>query len=143
MTREEFKKMLPTISCIYKEEGDKIVVDSNHGGTIDMSFRFTEDLEIEHITNIPSNVEFRNAGSVNLDNLEILPEGTKFRNGGDVNLQSLVSLNFSPGMEFENMGDIYLKSTIGGWIKDWEGSIKGISTKRILNKMIGEGLLIR
>lgn len=143
MTKEEFKKMLPTIACNYKEEGDKIIVYSNHGGTIDMVFRFTGDFEFEYITSIPPNVEFRNPGDVNLSNLEILPEGTKFRNGGDVILESLVNLNFYPGMEFENMGDIYLKSAIGGWLKNWEGSIKGIDSKRILNEMIEESLLVR
>jgi hypothetical protein len=77
-------------------------------------------------------------GLVHLNSLEIIPEGIEFDNGGDVYLNSINAL--PKGTVFNNGGDINLKSLIGGWFSQWEGKIRRISTKSLLNKMISLGL---
>jgi hypothetical protein len=60
---------------------------------------------------------------------------------GDVWLGSLTSL--PSGVEFGNRGDVWLKSLIGDWFYLWNGNIKGIDKKRLLNKMIKDGVFER
>jgi len=65
---------------------------------------------------------------------------------GDVWLESLTSL--PPGVVFENGGrhggSVFFESLINvGFIGDWEGNIEGIGSKRLLNKMIADGLFDR
>ena len=86
-------------------------------------------------------MEFRNEGYVSLNSLTSLPPGVEFRNERYVSLNSLTSL--PPGVEFKNRGDVYLRSLIRGGFQDWEGNIKGIDSKRLLNFMISKGLFER
>ena len=79
-------------------------------------------------------------GFVDLRSLTSLPPGVEFKNRGFVDLESLTSL--PPGVEFNNGGDVYL-NLIGGWFGKWEGNIKGISSKRLLNLMISKGVFKR
>ena len=78
---------------------------------------------------------------VYLDSLTSLPPGVVFKNGGSVFLDSLASI--PPSVVFKNGGDVDLRSLIGGWFYYWEGNIKGIDRKRLLNKMISLGLFER
>ncbi len=115
MTQEEFIKVLDKKGYSYDIEGDKIIVNRK--------------------------------GGVGLGMLTSLPPGVVFRNGGDVYLTSLTSL--PPGVEFSNEGikiklaAIYLNALIGGRFNDWKGNIEGIDSKRLLNKMIKDGVFER
>ena len=60
---------------------------------------------------------------------------------GLVDLKSLTSI--SPGVVFNNRGDVDLGSLIRGWIDDWSGNIEGIDSNRLLNLMINKGLFER
>jgi hypothetical protein len=75
-----------------------------------------------------------------LRSLESLPLGVQFQNHGHVGLRSLESL--TPGVRFENQGSVYLRSLVGGWFDKWEGNIKGIESKRLLNLMISKGVFV-
>ncbi len=79
-------------------------------------------------------------GSVWLDALTSIPPGVVFNNGWAVNLTSLTSL--PPGVEFRNGGYVYLDALMG-WFSNWEGNIKGIDPKRLLNFMISKGVFER
>jgi hypothetical protein len=46
-------------------------------------------------------------------------------------------------VEFSNGGDVYLRSLIGDWFSKWKGNIEGIDEKRLLNKMIKDGVFER
>jgi hypothetical protein len=52
-------------------------------------------------------------------------------------------------VEFNNGGSVYLRSLIGGsalvdgWFNRWESNIEGIDSKRLLNKMIKQGVFER
>jgi hypothetical protein len=129
MIREEFIKVLDDKGYSYEIEGNKIVV--THGRYVDL----------ESLTSIPHGVEFKNGGYVDLKSLTSLSPGVSFRNEGSVDLKSLTSL--PPGVEFKNIGDVYLKSLTGGRFYDWKGNIKGIDKKRLMNKMIKDGLFER
>ena len=59
---------------------------------------------------------------------------------GNVNLSDLTSL--PPGVEFKNTGNVTLKSLVGGYFIEWQGNIKGIDNKRLLNVMISKGMFI-
>jgi hypothetical protein len=39
---------------------------------------------------------------------------------------------------FKNEGIVYLGSIIGGRFDDWEGNIKGVDSKKLLNFMISK-----
>ena len=80
-------------------------------------------------------------GDVYLNALTSLPPGVVFNNKGNVYLNSLTSL--PPGVVFNNKGGVYLEFLIGVWLYEWEGNIKGIDEKRLLNKMISIGLFDR
>ena len=154
MTREEFIKVLEEKGYPFKEEGGKIIV------TYSVDYGY---VNLSHLPSIPPGVIFDNTGSVNLEGIDIIPEGTVFTNGGEVFLDGLETISsgvvfnnrkfiylpsvksISSGIEFNSYGDIYLKSLIGGegWFYRWEGNIKGIDPKRLLNKMIEDGTFDR
>ena len=130
MKIEKFKKELDNRSCSYKEEGNKIIVNSI-GGVVHLG----------NLHTLPEGIKFSNVGDVYLQNLQTMPEGTVFSNIGDVDLRSLRTL--PKGTTFSNTAWVNLKSLIGGWFDDWKGNIKGIDHKRLLNKMIELGLFDR
>ena len=66
-----------------------------------------------------------------------LPTRVEFRNRGDVLLSPFIIL--PPGVEFNNTGGVRIR----GWFDDWEGNIEGIDPKRLLNKMIKQGVFER
>jgi hypothetical protein len=76
-----------------------------------------------------------------LDSLTSIPSGVEFRNGESVYLSSLASL--PPGVEFNNKKNVFLVSLTGDWFSEWKGNIEGIDSKRLLNKMIKDGLFER
>jgi len=129
MTREEFIEILGKEGYSYKIEGDKVVV-KNKG-----------NVWLGGITSLPTGVEFRNGGDVLFYALTSLPPDVVFKNRGDVNLQSLTSL--PPGVEFRNRWIVNLRSLIGGDFTKWNGNIEGIDSKRLLNKMIKDGVFER
>ena len=148
MTREEFIKKLDEKGYSYKIQGDKIIV--NRKGTVSLNA----------LTSLPPGVEFKNGGAVYLDALTSIPPGVEFRNNGDVNLNSLTSLppgvvfsnrahvylraltSLPPGVEIKNRWSVNLDVLIGGWFDEWKGNIEGIDSKRLLNKMIKDGIFI-
>ena len=75
---------------------------------------------------------------VDLSALTSIPPGVVFKNGGYIDLSALTSL--PPGVEFNNGEDVYLGLLIGRWFDEWEGNIKGIASKRLLNVMIKQGV---
>lgn len=127
MTREEFIKVLEEKGYSYEIEGDKLIVTQN--GNIWLSLR-----------EIPSGVEFNNNAEVYLGSLETIPPSVKFSNRKLVWLTSIKSI--SPGVEFMNGTIINLESITGGYFHNWEGNIKGIDFKRLLNGMIKRGVFI-
>jgi len=149
MTREAFKQVLDAKGYSYKIEGNRVVVTDE--GVVylkdltslpsDVEFRNDGGIELSALTFLPPGVEFRNGGYVSLNSLTSLPPGVEFRNRDDVWLKSLTSI--PPGVEFKNRGYVYLRSLIRGGFQDWEGNIKGIDSKRLLNKMISLGLFER
>jgi hypothetical protein len=129
MTREEFIEILKENKISYEIKGNKVVI--THMDTI----------FLHNIDTIPSNVEFNNRGSIYLYRIKFLPQGVVFNNSGSVTLDSVRSI--SKGVYFNNEGVIELDFIIGGWFFEWEGNIKGIDEKRLLNKMISLGLFER
>ena len=128
MTQKEFIKILDERSYSYEIEGDKVVF--NNGGNVYLT----------SLTSLPPGVEFRNRGVVSLDSLTSIPHGVEFRNRGVVLLNVLTSI--PPGVVFRNEGDVYLGFLIGRWFDEWKGNIEGIDSKRLLNKMIKQGMFI-
>ena len=129
MTQEKFRGVLDEKRYSYEMEGNKIVVTRNG------------DVDLISLTSLPPGVEFKNKGVVWLSELTSLPPGMEFGNKGRVYLNSLTSI--PPGVEFKNRGHINLKSLMDGFFNDWKGNIKGIDSKRLLNKMISLGLFER
>ena len=129
MTREEFIQILDSKRYSYRQEENNIVV--NRLG----------DVNLHSLTTIPEGIVFSNGGDVSLSSLTTLPEGTVFSNGGQVYLESLTTL--PEWIVFSNKGRVHLESLIGGWDFRWKGNIKGIDSKRLLNKMISIGLFNR
>jgi len=41
---------------------------------------------------------------------------------------------------FKNRGYVWLDYLLGGYFNRWSGNIEGIDSKRLLNKMIKDGL---
>jgi hypothetical protein len=110
VTREEFIKILDKKEYSYKIEGYKVVV--THKG-----YPLT---------------------GITLNSLTSIPPGVEFINRGDIYLNSLTSL--PPGVEFKNGGTVRLKSLLGGYSDEWNGNIEDIDSKRLLNKMIKQGV---
>ena len=86
------------------------------------------------------NIVVTHGGSVWLDSLTSLPPGVEFNNKEDVYLDRLTSL--SPDVVFNNGRDVKLNSLIGGHFNKWEGNIRGIDDKSLLNLMISKGMFI-
>ena len=128
MTQEEFIKALDRRGYSYEIKEDKIVVTHKKW------------ILLNTLETLPPGVEFKNIGDVDLDSLETLPPGVGFKNKGYVDLQSLKTI--SPGVEFRNKGGVLLRDLIGGF-GDWSGNIEGIDEKRLLNKMIKDGVFER
>ena len=149
MTREEFIKILKEKRYPYKIEGDKIIVtdewnvDLNSLTSIPpgVEFKNVGDVHLNRLTSLPPGVEFKNVGYVILFSLTSLPPGAEFKNRGNVGLNSLTFL--PSGVEFNNEGDVYLEYLTGGWFDVWKGNIEGIDSKRLLNKMIKDGVFER
>jgi hypothetical protein len=80
-------------------------------------------------------------GNAYLPEVESLPPNIEFRNRGDIYLYRLASI--SPGVIFDNSGGVHLKRIMGGWWINWEGNIDGMSSKRLLNLMIKQGVFER
>jgi len=149
VTREEFIEILDDKGYPYEIEGDKVVV--THGGWVDLDsltslppgveFRNGGDVGLDSLTSLPTGVEFKNEGHVYLDSLTSISPGVVFKNVGYVDLESLTSI--SPGVKFNNREDVDLESLIGGYFDDWKGNIEGIDSKRLLNKMIKQGVFER
>ena len=55
------------------------------------------------------------------------------------------SSSLPPGVVFSNEGDVKLPDLIGEFndFNKWKGNIKGVASKRLLNKMIKDGVLER
>jgi len=154
----------------YKIEEDKIVVMGDRPvdlwgiQEIPSAIKFINKgyLDLESITSLPPGVEFKNGGDVYLKSLKTLPPGAEFNNEkGDVHLQALKTLppgvvfnnekrvylesitSISIGVKFMNGGDVYLKLiNQGSFFSDWNGNIKGIDSKMLLNGMIKRGVFI-
>jgi hypothetical protein len=126
MTKEEFIKVLDRNDYSYEIEGNKLVV-TREGNAL-----------LHDLASLPDDVVFRNKGHVHLDSLPTFPPNVVFENEGHILLNSLTSI--PPGIVFGSKSDVYLKSLMGEWSDDWEGNIKGIESKRLLNKMISLGL---
>ena len=129
MNKEEFSKVLNREKYSYEIQGDKLVV--THEWTV----------YLNSLTSLPPGVEFKNKGDVVLFSLTYLPPDVVFKNKGDVYLDHLTSI--SPGVEFNNEGGVDLDSLTGDWFSAWEGNIEGIDSKRLLNKMIKDGVFER
>lgn len=148
MTREAFIEVLKREDYSYKIEGDKIVVTDEEGVWLQsltsipsgVVFKNEGDVYLRALTSLPPGVEFRNRGVVSLDSLTSIPHGVEFRNRGVVLLNVLTSI--PPGVVFRNEGDVYLGFLIGRWFDEWKGNIEGIDSKRLLNKMIKQGMFI-
>jgi 5,10-methenyltetrahydromethanopterin hydrogenase len=149
MTREEFIKELKVRRYSHKIEGDKIIV--NDGESVDLRnltsippgtvFKNEGWVDLDALTSLPPGTVFENEGDVYLNSLTSIPPGTVFKNEGWVDLESLTSI--PPGTVFENEGNVHLKYIIGGYFNEWEGNIRGIASKRLLNKMIKDGVFER
>ena len=126
MTREAFIEVLKKEGYSYEMEGDKVVV-TDRG-----------DVYLFSLTSLPPDVEFRNSWDVNLNGLTSLPSGVAFKNRDEVYLSALTSL--PPGVVFKNRGYVYLDYLLGGYFNRWSGNIEGIDSKRLLNKMIKDGV---
>ena len=169
MTREAFIKVLGAKGYPYEIEGDKIIVTHKYGvnlKSLDMipagvHFNNKEDLDLGSLISLPPRVEFNtegnvylnslkelsadvrfnNGGILNLRALEVIPSGVQFNNGSTVYLYDLTSL--PSGVVFKNGDDVYLNALIGGSFSGWNGNIEGIDSKRLLNKMIKDGVFER
>jgi len=128
MTREEFIEQLDYMGVPYKIEGDKIVVNGTN-------------IKLNLLDSIPSGVRFDNRIGVSLVSLKHLPPDVVFFNREDVFFRDIETI--SPGVEFRNGGYVYLgKFTDGGLFHYWDGNIKGIDSKRLLNLMIKQEMFI-
>jgi hypothetical protein len=152
MTQKEFIEVLDEKGYSYEMMGDSVVVNGgNSQGVVYLEsltslppgvvFRNEGGVNLNVLLSLPPGVKFRNRGYVSLDSLTSLPPGVEFRNRDDVWLKSLTSI--PPGVEFNDRGNVYLRSLIRGGFQDWEGNIKGIDSKRLLNSMISKGLFNR
>ena len=96
---------------------------------------------MDSLNTLPPGFQFDNGEDVYLHSLKTLPPNTVFRNKGNVGLYSIKTL--PPDMGFRNEGDVHLESLVGGRFNRWSGNIEGIESKRLLNKMIADGLFDR
>jgi hypothetical protein len=120
MTREGFLKILDRIAelrkikDLYQIQDGKILISSNTG-TVD--FNFTIGFNDHSIKELPGNIEFVNSGPVRLDN----------------------TIGIDPTVVFNNNGYVSIKKLN---TRTWNGNIKGINGRRLLNLMIKKELFI-
>ena len=147
--KKELTQLLSELKYSYKMSGDKIIVTSKGQVNLqsltslppDVEFRNGGGVYFNSLTSLPPGVEFRNGENVGFGSLTSLPPSVEFRNRGDVELKYLTSI--PPGVEFKNGGNIYLRSLVGGWFSDWKGNIEGIESNRLLNVMIKQRVFER
>ena len=141
MTREFFLQELSDLRYDYTIIGDRIIISH------DKFFNF-------YTSEIPPGVGFRNMGYVDLDGIKYLPPGTVFANSGDVFILSVKVI--SKGVKFQNFEEVEIQDVpsvdsvvqfeneggvrFGGFISWKPSEIPGIENKRLLNKMIKEGI---
>lgn len=116
MTREEFIEVLNNGFNLFGKRGYSY---REEGDKIVVTH--IGDVYLKSLTSLPPSVEFRNGGYVNLESLKTIPPGVQFNN---------------------NRGGVFLRSIIGMSFGDWDGNIKGIYNKRLLNVMIKQGVFI-
>lgn len=126
MTRVEFIKELDEKGYSYEIEGDNVVVN----GEGDFYWE---------LKTFPSGVEFRNEGNVDLKLLTTLHSDVEFNNDGNVLLYNLEKIH--PSVRFNNSGYVSLILLIISTIV-WEGNIRGVESKRLLNLMISKEMFI-
>ena len=131
MTQKEFIKVLEKKGYSYEMMGDSVVVNGGDSKGV---------VWLGSLTSISPGVVFNNGGHVDLRSLTSISPGVEFRNDGSVDLNSLTSI--PPGVEFKNGGDVNLDYLLGGYFNEWKGNIEGIDSKRLLNKMIKDGVFI-
>jgi hypothetical protein len=129
MTIEAFIKVLDEWGYPYEIQGDNVVVYGKYTTNLDS------------LTSLPPGVKFKSETDVWLESLTSLPTGISFENEGNVYLRDLTSI--SPMFTFGNKRDVHLGSLTGGWFSEWNGNIKGIESKWLLNKMIKDGVFER
>lgn len=139
MTREAFIKVLGKKGYPYEIVGDKIVVNAEVGnpGYSGDGFLYLGDLK-----SLPPNVHFKVSGNIYLNALAHLPSGISF--GGRGWMVKLNSLRSIPSDTRFGI-NASIRSIIGpaggyGYFHAWEGNIKGIDPKRLLDKMVSLGL---
>ena len=172
MTREQFKKDLTILSrVLWRESGEKIIITNPSEGSgtvfligygkIPFGIEFENSGSVHLITTeISEGTVFRNAGSVYLEQKEI-PKGVVFANDGSITLRGASYIHggvklensdsilfengfpkIAPGVEIKNKGMIISPDQRGDLFNSLV-DIEGISSQRVMNFMIGEGLLDR
>ena len=116
MTQKEFIKVLKKKDYSHEIEGDKIIIGFGD---------WNGNVYLDRLTSLPPNVVFDNLGHVDLYSLKEIPPGVEFKNGGVVYLNSLIG-----------------KACWAVRSDTWEGNIKGINSKRLLNVMIKKEMFI-
>jgi hypothetical protein len=149
MTREKFIKDLKDHGYHYNVNRGKVIV--THTGHVNLNhltsippnvvFNNEMDVDLESIKDIPPGVEFNNRSSVYLNSVTSISPDVIFDNEWGVNLSSLKRIPRS--IVFNNKGWVDLSHLLGGLDYEWEGHIKGIYKRRLLNKMISIGLFER
>jgi hypothetical protein len=128
MTQEEFIKELQREDYYYEYsiEGDTIVFPEGVNNVrLDMS-------------DISSNVEFRNGGNVIINNIESVPANVTFNNGGSVFLRDAKIIDSSSTLSNGNKFWLRGISTM-----NFPPKIEDINDKRLLNLMIKQGVFER
>ena len=172
MTKEQFKKDLTIINrLLWRESGEKIIITNDRDGKgivfivgydkIPFTLEFENPGSVHLITSeISEDTVFRNSGSVYMDQKEI-PEGVVFANDGSITLRGLDYIHggvkfqnsdsilfengfpkIAPGVEIKNKGMIISPDQRGDLFNSLV-DIEGISSQRVMNFIIDEGLLDR
>ena len=145
MTREEFIEQLDRDKITYNILGNEIEITGSNG----LAYKW--NVAINQIDTLPSGVIFNNKGNVHIMFLEEIPEGVQFNNGGNIVLGSYdQGIKIHPSTVFNNgkskimigyqRGGSYMFNTSGDWGESWKGSIDDISTKRLFNLMVKQGV---
>ena len=139
MTREAFIKVLDEKEYPYEIVGNKIIVNAEVGNP---GYSGDGFLYLGELKSLPPNVHFKASGNIYLGSLIHLPSGISFGGRGwMVKLNSLRSIPSDTRFEI----NASIRSLIGpvgdyGYFSVWEGNIKGIDPKRLLDKMVSLGL---
>jgi len=148
MTREEFIEKLDKDKIIYNLAGDVVEITGSNG----LGYKW--NVQIHHIKKLPPGVIFNNKGNVHMTDLHEIPEGVQFNNGGNIVLGVATrGIKIHPSTVFNNgkskimigynRGGRYMFNTSGDRDESWDGSIEGISSKRLFNMMIKQGVFER